>query len=317
LDLAASPDDHKDVPDADLRCPACGAIYPILRSIPRFVPKANYTDNFGLQWNRFRQTQLDSHLGLTISRDRFVMQTGWSVESLKGASVLDAGCGAGRFAEVALSLGAEVYAIDYSSAVDACWENLGAHPRLHVLQADIYRLPFAPASFDFVYSFGVLQHTPDVHSAFLAVARQARPGGSVAVDVYPRSWKNYVWPKYWLRPLTSRVPPRRLFGLVEKAVPVLWPVSRALGRAPRLGRQLRHLLPIANYEGMYPLSEAQLREWAVLDTFDMLAPAFDSPQSVATLRSWFEEAGLEGVEVFRKGQVVGRGRVPQSAGAAH
>jgi hypothetical protein len=36
--------------------------YPV--RIPRFAPESNYADNFGMQWNRFRQTQLDGHSGL-------------------------------------------------------------------------------------------------------------------------------------------------------------------------------------------------------------------------------------------------------------
>ena len=76
---------------------------------------------------------------------------------------------------------------------------------------------------------------------------------------------------------------------------------------PIIGSKLRYAIPVANYEGIYPLSPSQLRQWAVLDTFDMLAPAHDSPQSAATLRAWFTLAGLRDVEVFRAGHVVGRG----------
>jgi len=146
-----------------LHCPGCGSVFPVFDFIPRFVPSDNYAQNFGFQWNLFRATQLDSASGTTISRDRFLRQSGWDV--LTGAAVLDAGCGAGRFAEIALSLGAEVFAFDYSGAVDACWKNLGPHPRLHVFQADIYAIPFREGCFDCAYSFGVLQHTPDPERA--------------------------------------------------------------------------------------------------------------------------------------------------------
>jgi hypothetical protein len=64
-----------------------------------------------------------------------------------------------------------------------------------------------------------------------------------------------------------------------------------------------------------PLSASQLKEWAILDTFDMLAPAYDHPQSVPTLSSWFHEAGLADVEVFRQGLVIGRGRFPTASAA--
>jgi SAM-dependent methyltransferase len=151
--------------------------YLIHKGIPRFVPESSYADNFGMQWNHFRQTQLDSHSGHPISAERFWLATGWKPEQLKDQWVLDVGCGAGRFAEVALLVGAKVVALDYSSAVDACYDNLKHHPNLHVVQGDIYSLPFASESFPFVYSLGVLQHTPDVANAFAALPPMLRRGG--------------------------------------------------------------------------------------------------------------------------------------------
>jgi hypothetical protein len=50
-----------------------------------------------------------------------------------------------------------------------------------------------------------------------------------------------------------------------------------------------------------------LKEWAILDTFDMLAPAYDQPKSAETLRHWFAHAGLTQIEIFRSGGLVGRG----------
>lgn len=281
--------------------------YPIVRGIPRFVPSANYAENFGLQWNRFRRTQLDSHSSVPISRDRFLEYTGWRPEELVGRTVLDVGCGAGRFAEIALQFGARVVAVDYSSAADACLANI-TNSALDVLQADVYALPFRPGSFDFVYCFGVLQHTPDVKRAFMALPPQLKAGGRLAVDVYPRLLRNVFWSKYWLRPLTSRMNPQTLYGMVERMVPVVLPVSRAVARMPVIGRGLRYALPVINYEGVYQLNSEQLEEWSVLDTFDMLAPRHDHPQSIRTLKSWFEEAGLHDVWVGRKGFNVGRGR---------
>jgi uncharacterized protein YbaR (Trm112 family) len=305
-----------EIESGTLACAGCGEQYPIVAFVPRFVPPDNYSSSFGFQWNRFRQTQLDSKTGQPITRDRFFGQSGWAAGDMAGRWTLDLGCGAGRFAEVALGAGARLVAVDYSNAVDACRGNLGPHPQLDVVQADVYRLPFRRQRFDFVYCFGVLQHTPDVHAAFAALVEQIAPGGRIAVDLYPRLALNIVWPKYWLRPFTKRMPPERLFSLVLRMVEVLWPVSLALGRTPAIGRKLRHALPIANYEGLLPLTPRQLKEWAVLDTFDMLAPAHDHPQSAATLQAWLDEARLAEIEVFRRGLVVGRGRQHASPVAA-
>jgi SAM-dependent methyltransferase len=310
LDLADARDAGGEVEAGLLRCRACAAEYPVVNGIPRFVPAENYAGSFGYQWNRFPRTQLDSYSGLPITRERFFAQSGWTPEEMRGRVVLDVGCGSGRFAEVALSTGARVVAADYSSAADACRANLGGDAALDVVQADVFRLPFRHEAFDFVYCFGVLQHTPDPRRAFLALAAPLRRGGRLAVDVYPKLWMNLFWPKYWLRPFTRRMNRERLFAVVERMVRWLLPLSRAAGRIPLLGRRLRWLVPVANYEGIYPLSETQIREWSVLDTFDMLSPAHDHPQSPKTLAAWLAEAGLRDAAVLRTGHLVGRGTKP-------
>lgn len=284
--------------------------YEIREFIPRFVPPSNYADNFGMQWNAFRKTQLDSHSGHPISADRFWKATGWKPEMLTGCLVLDAGCGAGRFAEVALNAGARVVALDYSSAVDACYANLKGHPELHVVQGDIYSLPFATGSFPYVYSLGVLQHTPDVARAFAALPPMLAHEGQLCVDFYWKRIRTMLHGKYVLRPLTKYAPKQQLFRAIKTAMPALLPMSQALGRVPTLGRYLKRLIPISDYTGIYPLSAEQLHEWALLDTFDMLAPAYDNPQTAGTVREWLKDAGLVDVDVFHEGHLVARGRKP-------
>ncbi len=285
-----------------------GTQYPIVQGVPRFVPKENYANSFGFQWNRFRKTQLDSYTGVPISRDRFYKSTEWSPDDLKGKTVLEVGCGAGRFTEILLSAGAIVVALDYSNAVDACWKNHYLHPNLNVVQGDIYNLPFQEESFDFVFCFGVLQHTPDVKKAFMSLIPQLKKGGCLAVDVYRKKLGTIFWSKYWFRPFTRRMEPDRLFKKVEKWVPVLLPVSIFIGRIPIVGKKLRYLVPVANYHGILPLTNVKILEWAILDTFDMLSPKYDQPQSAATLRSWLEEAGLVDIKVFHPAHLVGQGR---------
>jgi SAM-dependent methyltransferase len=308
LGVLKSSEKEGEIESGILRCAGCSAEFPVVNFVPRFVPAANYCGNFGFQWNRFSQTQLDSCSGVPVSRERFLTQTGWDGDQLRGAIVLDAGCGSGRFAEVALDLGATVVAVDYSSAIEACWRNLRGRRNFHAIQADIRNLPLRKSCFDCIYSFGVLQHTPDPHSSFKGLPRCLKEGGKIAVDVYRLRWKCLLMPKYWLRPLTKRLPPPLLFRIVNTYVPILLPLSSFVGRIPGVGSRLRYLVPIANYTGVLPLNSEQQRQWAILDTFDMLSPAYDLPQTGSTLRRWFGEAGLQQVQIQETYLAVGTGK---------
>ena len=282
--------------------------YPIREFIPRFVPKSNYADSFGMQWNIFSKTQLDSYSGHPISYERLWKATGWNPNGLENKLVLDVGCGAGRFAEIALNAGANVVAMDYSRAVDACYNNLRHFSTLNVIQADIYSMPFAEESFDFVYCLGVLQHTPDVEKAFMALPHLVKKGGVLCIDIYEKSIISPLLPKYWLRPITKRIPKVTLFSIVKNLVPFLLPISIVISKIPIIGKYLRRIIPVANYSGVYPLDEKQIYEWAVLDTFDWLSPEYDQPQKEKTIKSWFEKAGMRDIEVLKAGHLVGRGR---------
>jgi SAM-dependent methyltransferase len=297
------------VESGSLRCASGVHRFPIRNFVPRFVSGSNYADNFGFQWNKFRQTQLDSYSGHPISAERFWKSTGWTPQQIAGQWVLDAGCGAGRFAEIALQAGAKVMALDYSSAIDACYANLSHYPNLHAIHGDIYSLPFRKGFFPFVYSFGVLQSTPNVAGAFAALPPMVAEGGRLSVDFYEKSWKSSLLPKYWLRPITTRVPQQRLFTLLEKWVPPLWSVSCAVGRVPLAGPALRRLVPVVNYTGILPLTREQHLEWSILDTFDWYGPAYDSPQNARTLTKWSHEAGLQQIEVTKAVHLVARGVV--------
>ena len=118
-------EEQGDIKEGALTCVATCPTVPIRGSVPRFVPDSGYSQNFGEQWNHFRRTQIDKFNGTDLSKERFYSGTGWSPAELKGAKILEAGCGAGRFTQVMLDAGAQVYSVDLSSAVDACFVNNG------------------------------------------------------------------------------------------------------------------------------------------------------------------------------------------------
>jgi len=285
--------------------------YPVRDFIPRFVPESNYADNFGMQWNKFRQTQLDSYSGHPIPADRFWKATGWKPEEISGRWVLDVGCGAGRFAEIALEAGAKVVALDYSNTINACFDNLKHHPNLHLIRGDIYALPFPLGPFPFVYSLGVLQHTPDVGKALAALPPMVTAKvGRLCADVYWKRLRTMLHAKYLVRPITKRLPQKTLFRLLKATVPSLLKITQLIGRVPLIGKYLKKMIPVADYTGVYPLDEYQLAEWTLIDTFDILGPQYDSPQIASRIRQWMENAGLKEIDVLQASLLVVRGVKP-------
>ena len=96
----------------------------------------------------------------------------------------------------------------------------------------------------------------------------------------------------------------------------MWPACTLIRKVPRIGHSINWRLLVPDYSP-YGLRGEILKEWAYLDAFDMLAPAYDSPQTLRTVRKWCAEAGLTDVSVgygFNGIQV--RGKTPEAARAA-
>lgn len=296
LNLASYRDDDGKVESGQLRCALCQCEYPIVRHIPRFVSSPNYSASFGIEWNLHSRTQFDDHTGLPFSEKRFFEESRWPTR-LDDEIVIDAGSGAGRFTAIAASTNATVLSLDYSDAVEANYASNGSRDNVLIVQGDVYRMPFREA--DRVFCFGVIQHTPDPRQAFLSLLRHVKPGGHVAADVYVKSFGRYVLgTKYWVRPLTRRIRPETLDRWTRRYVDAMWPVAKIVRKIPMIGKALNWRLLIADYSHQIG-DDVTLRDWAYLDTFDMLSPRYDYPQTLRTVRRWGTEAKLEDFEAER------------------
>ncbi|MDA2915384.1 class I SAM-dependent methyltransferase [Nitrospinae bacterium AH_259_B05_G02_I21] len=229
--------------------------------------------------------------GAEETLERFSSNTGFLPEDLKGQLVLDVGCGAGRFSKLVNDAGGTVVGFDISSSVDVAFEAIGRRPNVHLLQASVFQMPFAPSTFDSLFSIYVLQHTPDPHRAFLELPLLLKRGGRIAVGVY-RWPPNYVLEKY--RQWTSRLPPRLLYALCHLAVPIYY-----LHQIPMIRGITLYLFPIA----MYP-------NWRrrVLETFDFYSSIYQSYHTYPEVFSWFQEAGLEELQLLGADLVALQGR---------
>ena len=273
--------DHSetDIDAGTLTCNGCKRSFQITAGIPRFVESENYASSFGYQWNRFKAEQIDSINGTRLSERRFYSETGWSKEWLQDKWILDAGCGAGRFLDVASqNVSCEVVGIDISNATDAARATLADRKNVHVVQASIYELPFRDGVFDGCYCIGVIQHTPDPAKALRSLPRVTKEGGRLAVTIYERKPWTLLNTKYLIRPLTKRVSPKFLLSAIKTSMVILFPITDVLFRIPFLGQVMSFAIPVANYVNDPELTASARYRWAILDTFDMLAPQYDQPQ---------------------------------------
>jgi len=274
-----------EVLEGDLKCRLCHACYPVRRGVPRFVSSGDYAGSFAYQWSHFRSVQLDSQNGRDESSRSFRETTGWTAESLSGSRVLDAGVGAGRYAEIVAGAGGEVFGVDLTEAVDAAYENIGERAGVHLAQADIFAMPFREGTFDRAYSIGVLHHTPDPRAAFARVAATVKPGGSLAVYLYPNPGPSRFGPDL-IRRITTRLPLRLMRALSSVAVLLYYPY-----RLPLLGRALQFVCPIS----LHPDWRGR---W--LDTFDWYTPKYQWKLSHPQVFGWFRENGCAVDEMARE-----------------
>ncbi|MBI1318956.1 MAG: methyltransferase domain-containing protein [Candidatus Hydrogenedens sp.] len=288
-----------------------GRRVPVVADVVRFRRDDGYNASFALQWKAFSRNQIDDENGTRLTAARFAESTKWPLAGLEGALVLEAGCGPGRFTRILAGSGADLVSFDYSTAVDSNIENNGRFANVTFLQADILDMPFRDGAFDRVFCHGVLQHTPAPERAFHALNRVLKPGGHLSFDVYLKDGKIRPWKsKYLWRPLTTRMRPEHLLACLRWFIPKWLPIDTAIKRLPRIGPYLGSVIPCWNYY-FTDLSPEQKVQWAIMDTFDALAPPFDLPVTLAQVEGWFRAAGYTDYQVFEGGNgVVGNGIKP-------
>jgi len=291
-----------------LECPN-GCVFPIIKGIPRFVSAENYASSFGLQWNTFRKTQLDSYTNTTISRDRLSRILG-GLDWLKGKTVLEAGCGAGRFSEVLLEAGALLYSLDLSSAVEAAKVNCSHFSSHHICQASILAMPFLPESFDVVICIGVIQHTPNPEECITALTRMVKPGGKLFIDHYAPGFPMPLMRRI-LRNFLLGKNPEYCMHFCTKLRNLLWPlhVYLHINQRKRFFGIMYHLFyrfsPIVDHQNAYSqLSLEILREWALLDTHDLLTDVYKHLRTTEQISKSLVDNGLDVIRCVYAGNGV-------------
>jgi SAM-dependent methyltransferase len=192
-------------------------------------------------------------------------------------------------------LAKEVVGVDISSAIDAAAVTVAGRANVHLVQASVYELPFKPGVFDLCYSIGVIQHTPQPSLAVESLPRVVKDSGRLVLTIYERKPWTYLNAKYLVRPLTKRMNQKLLLQMIYAVAPILFPMTDVLYRLPLLNRFFAFVIPFADYTMVPGLSFAQRYRAAVLDTFDMLSPSYDQPQTMTEVSGAMSRGGIKSV----------------------
>ncbi|EGJ51985.1 methyltransferase domain-containing protein [Desulfocurvibacter africanus] len=209
-----------------LTCTACSTIYPIVDHIPRMVPsylfdassffeahslsldrmlrswpdevreiskvQVHTQENFGHEWDYYSRLGWTDETGTDASQVAetlhwFREKTLLTPDDTAGRLTLDAGCGNGRFSRAAFDADAIVISMDLTRAADVAFKNLFEYGRMaQVVQGDILHPPFRPATFDVVFTIGVIQHTGAPLQAAANLAGLVKPSGLFSIRTYQR-----------------------------------------------------------------------------------------------------------------------------------
>jgi SAM-dependent methyltransferase len=286
--------------EGDMDCVRCERRYPIVRGIPRFSDlsklepeKTATAANFGWQWRHF--THHDE-----LYKDQFLK---W-IEPVEpaffsGKVILEGGCGKGRHTELAAKWGARaIIGVDLSEAVESAFATVRDLENTHIVQADIYQLPF-PRVFDYAFSVGVLHHLPDPRKGFKSLASKVKPGGSLSAWVYGA--ENNEWITRYVSPvrrkLTSRLNPRVLLQLSKLPAAMVYAATKLvygpLNRGGNGSALTRHLFYNDYFSAISPFG---WREQHTIVFDHLVAPtAFYIPRE--EFAQWWQGIGATDVVI--------------------
>lgn len=288
----------------------CGRRFPIVRGIPRILenatelfpefvnahaadfpgrssapPKKDRTDaaiektrrSFGYQWTVFREMVID------FRENFFYYIRPLDEQFFKGKLGLDMGCGFGRHIYNAALFGAEMVGVDLSDAIESTADNVRELNNVHLIQADVYHLPFKPRVFDFAYSIGVLHHLPDPERGYQSLLPIVKSKGSVFIWVYSKKRAVVNAILETARAVTTRVPPKVQQALSYAFAVPDWAVIKTyqtLASIPGVGALMKALpLPRLRLYTHYPF------QVVYADWFDRFA---------APIRFYYDENDLAG-----------------------
>jgi len=322
---------NEDIVSGKIVCSGCKTSYPIKNGIPRILPDYREGKNhqlselykkqqltqasFGYEWLNveitdfeediitfFRKTGIDSKIYLYLGNP--ILERDYPTlkdvkyypdgSFLNGKVILDVGCGMGRYLNVVKDYKCEAIGLDLSLSVERGRKLLKDYSNIHLVQGDIMNPPFRREAFDFMYSIGVLHHTPNTKLAFESIVPLCRIGGTISIYVYP--------PQYWqdvirgtitkiLRKLTVRLPHNALMTLCKIA-------GLSLGKFQIKLAKNKWLKIVGAPFFLITIPRHNKKGVMVGDTFDLYSPQFIWTHDSKEVTDWFKKNGFKDITVL-------------------
>jgi SAM-dependent methyltransferase len=282
---------------------ATGLRYPIVGGIPRFnvayrsEAEQQTVRAFGAQWTKF-----DHHGEYFASKELFFQFVPFlTAGDFAGRTVLDAGCGSGRWTRVMTDLSADrVIALDYSDAVEVCARNTDGDPQVTVVQGSLLDPPVRTSSFDIVVSIGVIHHLADSKLALSRLARSLTPRGRMALWLYSREGnETYLRLARLARVLTTKLGPRALLPVAQLLALPVFVYARTLNEWIPLRSGGTPRLPLQTYIAL--LRRLELRDLTTV-VYDQMAPTIAHYYTESEVRELVVGAGLQLEDLRRRTQ---------------
>lgn len=136
-----------------------------------------------------RGYQSDLGLNLLFLQQVSLIQATGAVKP--GTRILEIGCGLGAMAEELTRRGGNVVALELN--LDELKKGRRRYPEVNFVNADAHQLPFPNHSFDWIISFDVLEHLPNLPQHLAEARRVLVPDGFVALETpnkpVSRAWE--------------------------------------------------------------------------------------------------------------------------------
>lgn len=141
---------------------------------------ARTVESFGEEWQKFDKFTDEE---IKLAGDQYFDIVDENMLN-KNATVLDLGCGSGRWTKYMVNNAKFIEAVDPSNAIFRTAELYPDLSNVRFTQASIDTLPFDDNAFDFIISLGVLHHIPDTSKAISSLISKLKPGGYALIYLY-------------------------------------------------------------------------------------------------------------------------------------